>query len=244
MKTLLYLLSFILIVCASCKKHKKEEVALVKFHADGEVSKLYYNGENSVNIVVLGDGFTKEDLQQGGSFDKQSKELIDYLFTVPPFSQNKKYFNTYVVYAESKNRGASMGYDPSGRTKFSSHFSLQTERLLMAGNMDSCDKYIEKALPLYRVHLAVMIVNDATYGGSGGRIAVVSANSLSKYIFVHETGHTFAGLADEYVDEAIADNYSMNYIYFLPNVDVTPDLDRIKWQHILKRPAYQNEVGA
>jgi hypothetical protein len=44
----------------------------------------------------------------------------------------------------------------------------------------------------------LVIVNDATYGGSGGNIAVISMHSLATQIAQHEFGHSFANLADEY----------------------------------------------
>ena len=46
----------------------------------------------------------------------------------------------------------------------------------------------------------VVIVNDTTYGGSGGSIATVSTNPTALSIAQHEYGHSFTGLSDEYSD--------------------------------------------
>jgi hypothetical protein len=49
--------------------------------------------------------------------------------------------------------------------------------------------------------LILVIVNDPEYGGSGGSIAVASTDVLAAELILHETGHTFAFLADEYTSQ-------------------------------------------
>lgn len=241
LKVILGLLCIGLIL--SCRKNNP--VTPVVYHQDGEVSKLYYNNPDGVNIVVLGDGFVKDDLKQGGNYDIQVKKVIDYLFTVAPFHQNKQYFNSYVIYTESAKRGAGHGFDSNNTsTKFQSYFDTSIQRLLTVGNYDTCYKYVEKAVPLSKAHLIIMLVNDDTYGGSGGSVAVASTNELSKYVLVHETGHTLGGLADEYVDSVAADRYSLSVVPFLPNIDTNSDPKRTKWAHFLDYSSYQGVVGA
>jgi hypothetical protein len=214
------------------------------YHKDGDVAQLYTPVENAVNIVVLGDGFIHEDLKKGGNFDTKVKETIDYLFTVAPFSQYKQNFNVYMVYAESQKRGATRGYYPSNpNSKFNAYYDSTTERLLIAGNSQACYTYAQKALPQEKINLMVLLVNDDTYGGSGGGIAVVSTHPLSKYIMVHEIGHTFAGLGDEYVDAAIANNYPESMVPYMANIDITNSPINIKWAHYYTRPLYE-KVGA
>jgi hypothetical protein len=257
----LYFLFLIVFMCA-CHKEQPKPTPITKpvettppvvtnppentsdYHKDGDVAQLYTPVENAVNIVVLGDGFTHEDLKKGGNFDTKVKQTIDYLFTVAPFKQYKENFNVYMVYAESEKRGATHGYNPSNtNSKFNAYFDATTERLLIAGNSAACYTYAQKALPQEKVNLMVLLVNDDTYGGSGGGIAVVSTNMLSKYIMVHEIGHTFAGLGDEYVDQAIANNYPESMVPYMANIDNTNDPIGIKWAHYYTRPLYI-KVGA
>ena len=89
-----------------------------------------------------------------------------------------------------------------------------------------------------------MLVNDDRYGGTGGSIATVSSDQWAQYTFLHEAGHTFAGLADEYADDSIANNYPVSMLPYLPNVDSTSDLTKIKWAHLLEHQAYRPVVGA
>jgi hypothetical protein len=48
--------------------------------------------------------------------------------------------------------------------------------------------------------IIVLIFNDPQYGGSGGTVAITSIHAAAPEIVVHELGHSFAGLADEYED--------------------------------------------
>ena len=56
------------------------------------------------------------------------------------------------------------------------------------------------ALPADARDIVLVIVNDREYGGSGGSIAVASLHASATELVLHETGHTFALLADEYTD--------------------------------------------
>ncbi|MDN5285056.1 MAG: hypothetical protein JWR38_1330 [Mucilaginibacter sp.] len=232
-----------LLIFQSCKKNGPDKPTTD--HQDGDVSQLYFNKPNGVNIIVLGDGFIKDDLKKGGAYDTHVKEVIDYLFTIAPFKQYKAYFNTYVVYAESKQRGANKTYDPANtNTKFNASFSDGDYGLLQVGNYDTFYEYVNKAVPKDKAHLTVLIVNDDSIDAStGGEVALITTSKLAKYTFVHEVGHTFAGLGDEYVVPEIADNYSLGLIPYIPNLDTTSDPKKVKWSHFLNNDAYRGIVG-
>lgn len=215
------------------------------YHQEGDVEKLIYNGPGAVNIVMLGDGFIVEDLKKGGAFDTEAKKVVDYLFTVAPFKQYAKNFNVYMVYARSRERGAAATNTPiSTASAYGSYFWPSIDRLLVAGNLTKVFDDASRAVPLFDAHLIVMIVNEGKYGGSGGSVAVVSTNAQSKYIMVHEIGHTFAGLGDEYIDLDIANNYPVEVVQSLPNVDTTANPKYVKWKSYLNRPAYRSYVNA
>lgn len=234
----------ILFALSSCHKNKPDTIKPIDYYKDGDVSKLYYNNTAGVNIVLLGDGFTKADLEKGGNYSSLAKKLIDYLFTVAPFSQNKQNFNAYVVYAQSAQSGSHTGYNPTDTsTKFNTYFDTQIPRLLAVGNYEEVYKYVQYAVPLEKANLIILMVNTQTYGGSGGPMAVLSLHETSKYIMVHEIGHTFGHLGDEYVDTVDSGSYSVSEVPYLPNIDITNDPNKIKWAHFLTIPAYQGVVG-
>ena len=246
MKRYICLISFIaVLLLQSCSKTDFVEPEPIPiYHQDGDVNELMFNRIDGVNIIILGDAFTKEDLIENGKYDAKVKEMTDYLFTIEPFKQYKDHFNIYQIYAESQVSGAADTYTPQ-RTKFDAYFETLTSRSLVPGNYEACYLYAEKAVPLAQISLLVLLVNDDRYAGtSTGGIATVSTNVASPIVFVHEAGHTFAGLADEYEEDAIAEFFPLDVLPFLPNVDNTPDLSKIKWSHFLERNCYCPQVGA
>lgn len=238
-KLSIFLYTFLILIISSCKKKDPDISSL--YHNDGEISKLYFNSEQGINIVVLGDGFIGEDLKKGGIYDSTVKEVIGQLFTIPPFKQYKKSFNTYVVYSESKRRGLNNIDDNlETKTKFSTYFS----GALRVGNYDLCYEYVKKAVPISKANLIILIANDANFdAASGGSIALITTGKYSKLNLAHEVGHTFAGLGDEYVSPEIAVGFPLEFIYSYPNLDVTNDPEKVKWSHYLKNKAYNNVVG-
>lgn len=238
-----FALTGILMAQACSKKDPIAPQPLPVYHQDGDVSKQMFNRPDGVNIVFLGDGFTKEDLNENGKYDSRVKELTDFFFTVEPFKQYKKHFNVYQVYAESKVRGAANVYTPQ-RTKFDAYFGNGNGRDLLTGNYDACYKYAAKAVPITEIGLLVMVVNDDRYAGTGGTIATVSTNEWAAYTLVHEAGHTFAGLADEYVEEPTGANYPLDMLtHYFPNVDNTSDPTKVKWAHLMKHEGYRPHLG-
>lgn len=227
------------------EKTKPKVDLLEGYYRDGDVRIIKYHGSNTVNLVVLGDGFIQSDLQIGGAYDAAVQKLVDFLFSIEPFMLYKDHFNIHVIYAESKRRGAVRGFSSiDSQTKFNAYFHDEIERLLMIGSPLAVNNYITKALPISQAHLKVVIVNDDRYGGAGGSFAVVSTHPSADRVAVHEVAHTFANLADEYVDEPIAHLYPMSRVAEKPNVDTTDNPELIKWKHYIEHPLYQSTVGA
>jgi len=243
------LILFLLLSTPLFSCHKKAGIQPVVhpqlvYHQDGDVKQLMYNDPNGVNIIVLGDAFVKDDLDTGGFYDQQVKKITDYMFTVEPYKEYKQHFNIYVVYAQSNNRRAAVGTPTDAdRTKFSSYFDSQVTRLLMIANQDVTDTYIEKAVPLDHAHIVLMIVNDPIYGGSGGYYSTTSVDPNSKYIAIHEIGHSFGGLTDEYEDDQLAAFTTRAGALAYPNTDTTKDPLKIKWAHFLDKNAYRPVVN-
>ncbi len=168
---------------------------------------LLNNGSNSnrINIVVLSEGYQVSQLVD---FEKDAQKAADYLLSTPPWAAYRNYCNVFLIKVPSAESGSD---HPSANkfkdTYFNSTFeSYGIERLLTIPPNDLNGNYnagagkvqtlLRRFLPDY--DLALMIVNDTTYGGSGGTPAIASVNQSSAEILVHEIGHSFAGLGDEY----------------------------------------------
>jgi hypothetical protein len=83
----------------------------------------------------------------------------------------------------------------------------------------------------------VILVNSDTYGGGGifGLYSTVAVNSSwADYLFVHEFGHHFAALADEYYTSPVAYAAPQAVVEpWEPNVTALLDNDRLKWRHLV-----------
>ena len=217
-------------------------------YRDGEVRVWMENDpENGVNIVVLGDGYIYEDLyKETGAFDVEVNRLMEFFFSKKPYSGYIDSFNVYVVYAESKDRGADDSPDDDNKdTVFNSSFNCyDIERLLLIQDTDKADDYILEAVDsLSDAHIVMITVNDDRYGGSGGYYSTTSAHELSTLIMLHEIGHSFGKLTDEYTDEALIPYYPIEEADNYPNVDRTDNLSTIKWNHFIGLEGYEM-VGA
>lgn len=158
---------------------------------------------NRVDIVIVGDGYTSA---QQALFAADAKALADGLFTLSPYSNYRSYFNVVGVFGPSIDSGASQPAcaDPnppmSGQTKNTRYSSTYCydgiARLLVATDTEAIYDDADVAYPEWDE--IFVIVNDVTYGGSGGALAVVSKSVGAAEILQHEVGHSLIRLDDEY----------------------------------------------
>jgi hypothetical protein len=160
-----------------------------------------------INIVVLAEGYTSN---QVSLFQTHATTTVNNLLTVSPYTDYRSYFNAFAIFVPSRQAGSDHPSRGEFRdTYFNSTFdSYGIDRLVTIppNNFDSnysngrgkVDQLLQQLMPEY--DLAILLVNDLEYGGSGGEVLITSRSSLSAEIVRHESGHTFAGLDDEYSD--------------------------------------------
>lgn len=161
-----------------------------------EIDTLQYNGPSDahINIVILGDGYLASEL---GIFANDARNMSGALFSEKPFSNYQDYFNVFIIKVPSNVSGAAM--DPSNLIDnyFGSTFNYAgIDRLLVPTRNNRITDVLAHNFPEY--DQVFMIVNSSKYGGSGGWVATASTNSSSNEIAIHELGHSFTNLADEY----------------------------------------------
>lgn len=171
------------------------------------VDTLLYNGDinKRINIVVLGDGYTSAQISQ---FLTDASSLSTYLFSIAPFDQYKSYFNVFAIKVISTQAGAS---HPGTATDvgepvipvvsvtnyLGSTFDYASiHRLLVPTKTVTINSVLAANFPLY--DQVLIIANSTEYGGSGGSFATTSVDGAAQEIAVHEIGHSFANLGDEY----------------------------------------------
>jgi hypothetical protein len=170
-----------------------------------ETVPVLQNGTNDkrINIAVLGDGFTTAQLS---TFVTSAQNTVNYLFTKSPYTEYKNYFNAYAIKVISPESGVKHPGTASDVTEpvfpvsnpnnyFNSTFDNGVHRCYY-GNTTKVTQVLAANLPDFDV--AYVLGNSPEYGGCGGTYAFASLNSSSNEIVVHELGHSFGKLADEY----------------------------------------------
>jgi hypothetical protein len=187
---------------------------------------------NRINLVVLGDGYR---LQDQDKLTRDARAWLTTFLNTAPFGAYSEYFNVRLVHLISKEDGAENGMYGLGVARDTAlHASFQNAnppgqapdyRLLVVDNALAQATALAQAPEATRV---LVLVNDTQYGGSGGAVSVFSAHANSASIALHEFGHSFGGLADEY---ACGDTSRLpDTLEAFPNVTACSTLEQIKWQ--------------
>lgn len=221
---------------------------------DFKTHKLHYSGNPSkkVDIVIIPDGYTKKQLKK---FKKDSQKLISYFLNSSPFSENKDKFNFWLVNAISEDNGTDIpGKNIWNNTVLNTHFyTFDSERYLTTRDVKSI-RDLAGCVPYDQIYI---LVNSEKYGGGGifNFYSLCSSNhSLSNSVFVHEFGHAFAALADEYAysNDPAESRYDLSVEPYQPNITTLADFDS-KWKDMVSEdtkiptpdtPANINVIGA
>ncbi len=159
-----------------------------------ETKKIVDNGDDAKHLVwvFMGDGY--RDAEQN-KFLKDVDSALKQILNVEPWSAYGNYVNVYAIEVISNQSGADKPDDRVSKDTFldASYGFGAMRRLLVVNNSKVLDTANENT-PFF--DSVFVIVNDSEYGGSGGSISVF--NYTSPNISIHEYGHSFGGLADEY----------------------------------------------
>jgi len=193
---------------------------------------LHGDPAHKVDLLILGDGYTASER---GAFVKRAKELTEVLFATSPFRERRADFNVWAIAPATAVSGVSR---PSTHTYRdtplgATYDAFRSERYLLTTD-NKAMRRIASSAPYDFVEI---ITNTDTYGGGGiyGLYATVAANSeWANYVFVHEFGHHFAGLADEYYTSSVAYEAPEKVVEpYEPNVTAMLDKDKLKWKELV-----------
>ena len=188
---------------------------------------------NRINLVILSEGYTAEELTT--KFPADARTIMEGFLEAEPYREYRDYVNVFTIAVASAQSGSDHPSRGIARNTYfnSTYDSYGQERLLTippndlngsyAQGQGKVDALLAQFVPDY--DLAVMVVNDPEYGGAGGKTSIVSVNEFATEIAVHETGHTFADLADEY-------EFAAPQVPKLERPNVTQQTSRgaIKWR--------------
>ena len=191
------------------------------------------NGEpcDKVDILLLGDGYTVAEMEK---WHRDARRLTETLFATSPFRENRGLFNVWALDTPAQESGVSRPSDGVYRHSpiRAAYDAFGSERYVLAFDNKRM-REITSAAPYEFVEI---VVNDRKYGGGGihNLYATVAAdNATTPYIFVHEFGHHFAGLADEYYTSDVAyESPTGRPEPWEPNV--TADPQAAKWKGLVE----------
>lgn len=198
---------------------------------------VFENGDpaGKVDILILSDGYTASERDR---FHKDATRLVDAMFRTEPFKSRKKDFNVRAIDIAAEESGISNPRRGIWRNSVLglSFNSFDSDRYVLTYENKTV-REIAAAVPYDAV---IMVFNDRKYGGGGifNLYATVSATTgPSEYVFIHEFGHSFAGLADEYYTSSTAyEEYVPPGVEpWEPNITALLDPTAVKWKHLMEK---------
>ena len=203
--------------------------------AGSEVRMLQEAGEpeKKMDIALLAEGYTEKEKDR---FFEDAKHLADRFLQWEPYHSLKDSINLYAVYIASDQSGAD---DPRD--------SIWVETALGCSfNTFGSDRYLTSRKPQLIFDLVseipwdqvCVLVNTSKYGGGGvyNSFTFLSAGNeeFAEFLLMHEFGHAFAALADEYYTSSVAysEFFDLDKEPYQPNITTLVDFDR-KWKSML-----------
>lgn len=188
---------------------------------------------DKVDLLILGDGYTKAELPK---FEATARRMAEHLFSVSPFRERASDFNVWALAVPTPESGVSR---PSTGVHHASALGTRYDIFGSERYVLTTDNRALRELAQYAPYEFIeILVNNDTYGGGGifGQFSTAAANSdWGNYLFVHEFGHHFAGLADEYYTSPVAyQSTGARPEPWEPNATALRDLANVKWKKHVK----------
>ena len=164
----------------------------------GPVIALHQSGppETKLDLLLVGDGYTAAER---GKFEAEAKTLVAALFAHEPWKSRRADVNVWGLCPPSERSGVSRPSTGQHRRSLvgASYDAFRSERYVLTFE----NRTLRDVASFAPYDALAILVNGDTYGGGGifNLYATVAAGSRwAPYVFVHELGHSVAGLADEY----------------------------------------------
>lgn len=189
--------------------------------------------ENCIDVVIMAEGYSRGDMQ---TFYSDAQKACDAIFSHSPFKENKNHFNVVAVASESTDSGVSIPRENVWKsTAVSSHFdTFYSDRYLTSSNVNDIHDLLA-GIPYEHI---IILANTDTYGGGGiyNSFTLTTAHhSKFEPVVVHEFGHSFGGLADEYAyTDAPSPLYPYDVEPWEQNITTLVDFES-KWSDMLPK---------
>lgn len=188
--------------------------------------------EAKVDFLILGDGYTAAEAKK---FEADARRMTRVLFETSPFKEQRRHFNIWAMAPPAAESGVSRPStgvyrdSPIGAT----YDAFGSERYVLTFD----NRSLREVAQFAPYEFIEVLVNNRTYGGGGIfnlYSTVASDNAFADYVFVHEFGHHFAALADEYYTSSVAYAPAADRVEpWEPNVTALLDVTALKWRHLV-----------
>lgn len=209
------------------RKENPVNAAVTKIHGTGDPLKC-------VDLAFIAEGYTSSEM---GKFRDDVRKMADVLFAEPPFSDYKDKINIWAVEAVSADSGTDIPGDKIylNTVLNSSFYTFGTDRYLTTQDIKTVNDFAAVA-PHDNI---IVLINSDKYGGGGVYnyySGTTAGHSLSPKVFIHEFGHGFAGLADEYYSSEVAyeEFYPLAVEPWEPNITTLVNFSS-KWQNMIAK---------
>ena len=190
--------------------------------------------EECIDVAILAEGYKPEEMEL---FYEDAAKVSEFLFSYEPFKSLQKKFNFVAVASPSEDSGVSIPKKGEWKhTAFSSNYStFYSDRYLTTSHL----KAVHDALAGIPYEHIIVLANTDEYGGGGiynSLMLTAAHHSTFRPVVVHEFGHSFAGLADEYFydDDVMSGSYPLDIEPWEANITTLVDFDS-KWKDMLPK---------
>lgn len=192
------------------------------------------DSKECIDVVILAEGYTAQEM---ATFMEDARIAAEEILAYEPFKSHRDKFNFIAVESLSKHSNVSVPQEGAWReTAVGSNFmTFYMERYLTSGNVYAM---YDLATNIPTEHF-IILANTDTYGGGGiynSYTLTTAHHPAFKPVVVHEFGHSFAGLGDEYFYEGNLDNDEMHSVAhepWEPNITTLVDFDS-KWADMVE----------
>lgn len=190
--------------------------------------------ENPIYVAIVAEGFTKEEMPL---FISKAKDVAEELFKHKAFANHEEVFTIVAIETVSQESGVSNPHTNHWKNSIlqSNFGTFYSERYLTTSRI----KNLHNQLAGTPYDHIIILANTDIYGGGGifNAYTLTTSNHIKfAPVVVHEFGHSFAGLADEYfyvVD--VFENTGTNQIEpWEQNITSLANFD-LKWKNMLQK---------
>jgi hypothetical protein len=201
----------------------------------GDVWTVFEHGppHQKVDLVVLGEGYAEDELTR---FHDDVRRLVGRLFEYEPFRSRREDFNVRAIDLPAAESGVSRPHAGKyRRNPVATQYSIfDSERYVLTFD----NRTFRDVLSAAPYEFAVILVNEKQYGGGGIynlQATAAVGSEFADYLFIHEFGHHFAALGDEYYTSPVA--YETGAVEHVepwePNVTALGDPAQLKWRDLV-----------